>query len=86
MENAKKYREIAKNIGILAKNIGKCLVYLAKNIGKCLRDTHKQQQLVLAQGQHNTNILTLAYRKTHHIMHVVHGLYCHMYLKCHFYL
>ena len=61
------------------------LRYLAKNIGKCLRDTHKQQQLVLAQGQYTTNsfIQPMGYCN---IMHVMHGLYCHMYLKYHFYL
>lgn len=44
----KKYRKMAKFYG-----------KLANFYGKCLRDTHKQQQLVLAQGQYTTNILTL---------------------------
>ena len=48
MENATLF---GKKCGKMAKNIS----ILAKNIGKCPRDTHKQQQLVLAQGQYNTN-------------------------------
>ena len=44
MENGKKY-----------KYFGKKCREMAKNVGKCLRDTHKQQQLYLAQGQYTTN-------------------------------
>lgn len=51
-----------KKIWKMPKNIRR----LAKNVGKYLKDTHKQQQLVLAQGQHTTNVYTLAYIKTHY--------------------
>ena len=77
----------------------KIYVYLAKFYGKWQKsmlfgkkyrempERHAQTTTISigARSTHHKQFY-LAYRKTHHIMHVVHGLYCHMYLKCYFYL
>ena len=81
-----------ENACVFQQNIGKSMIF-GKNlwkIGKKYREMPKRhtQTTTIIFGARSIQYkqLYLAYRKTHHIMHVVHGLYCHMYLKYHFYL